>query len=1409
MASINKLSIRGVRSFSPDADEQVLEFFFPCTIIVGANGCGKTTIIESLKFAVSGSLPPGKNPGQSFVHDPRSIGHSSVKANIKLRFTNRAGSSMVVVRSMELEKKKTKLTFKQLDGALRTVDKDGNRQALSHKCSELDKQIPLLLGVSKAILEHVVFCHQEDSSWPLQDAAVVKKRFDDIFDSSRYTKALEVFAKLKKEYASKVKDLKADLAGLASHRHAAKGFRKDMETYNGQLEDLEDEISDLRSEIKENEKEEERIKAIIDQVDDIKNDIDVQKNGLAAEEKIHRSRRTMLNEDLTEKHSIRELKDMLRDFETEIGEQVDKQKDLKEEIEDLHKDLKRVRKEREEMQSTIGRLQAAKENHETVLKQRFDTMMSIGQRYCLGDVLTPITQTQLSQTQNTSYNASSMGDTSVSVHESGQQPVLDISQADMEEFYRALDKKEKELTEEYQNLKSRNASQLDQISSQLTNIGGQLQSIENDKRRLEKESAAARKEIAQISTELSRSSRLRKADVEEAKKNALETAKRRDEANDNPRRTQNPIEIRSLEEKMDKLKREIEDDKMARDMLRHSAEAQNAIVVLKEQSSKELESLEDSVKDLAYAFQQYNVENPGELPRAGEDASGEELTQIISNIVDEFSDKYQGLTLEQSKAQGEVNRLQKAVSENQALLAHNQRALSSKKATMVQLDGKNGSIDKIKQVAIELRQFESEQGVTTPASLDESKPQELHSYLEAKLHEEESMSTEGIQPADVRKIMKKLLKQARRSGEFACPCCKRSLDSEQEVGSFQEQLKFLGSDDSPLIKLDETSKIARANYQRWKQIVSDNKNDVMEYRRLVNEANDLEGVIEELASTLSEKQQQLEQADGELSDLQNKVEELREYLDTSKRWTEAASRIAEKRMQVNQKQTDLSMSSSDFGGRDLKTVENDYAEKSERLSQYMDKIGKLNKEMQALNNLMSQLQGQANRTEKLARDKEEKFGNMQKLQEKKVTLNETMAKCKVEEDKLKDATAPLRQKEREKQNERKRMRALGEEEEQRLNDAVNSFSNEVVKLKSITEDIDRYKESNNEEEFDRVSRKSEELLDRSNQVQSRIESKQPDLDRLNKAIADQESHKKNLQQNMELIASGKKIEAMKESIAKLEEDAGKVEGQDTCDEDWDRLTTRKQDILSSIARLEGRRGEIVENIRSQKRKLSAPEYKNVEEEHRVAIIKHETTQMAVRDLEKYHTALDKALLKFHGLKIAEINKIIRELWTLTYKGEDITGIELVSGQEAGSRAARNYNYRVVMTKGSTQLDMRGRCSAGQRVLACIVVRLALAETFCLNFGCIALDEPTVNLDYNNKRGLAIALAQITAARASQQNFQLILITHDEDFVAMMKTELSTLSGFTMPEKYFQVRREAAADGKYYSKIDSVDWDELL
>lgn len=76
--------------------------------------------------------------------------------------------------------------------------------------------------------------------------------------------------------------------------------------------------------------------------------------------------------------------------------------------------------------------------------------------------------------------------------------------------------------------------------------------------------------------------------------------------------------------------------------------------------------------------------------------------------------------------------------------------------------------------------------------------------------------------------------------------------------------------------------------------------------------------------------------------------------------------------------------------------------------------------------------------------------------------------------------------------------------------------------------------------------------------------------------------------------------------------------------------------------------------------------------------------------------------------------------------------------------------------GSTELDMRGRCSAGQKVLASLVIRMALASSFSAACGILALDEPTTNLDVENKRSLAIALAQVIKERTSEASFQLVV-----------------------------------------------------
>jgi len=45
---------------------------------------------------------------------------------------------------------------------------------------------------------------------------------------------------------------------------------------------------------------------------------------------------------------------------------------------------------------------------------------------------------------------------------------------------------------------------------------------------------------------------------------------------------------------------------------------------------------------------------------------------------------------------------------------------------------------------------------------------------------------------------------------------------------------------------------------------------------------------------------------------------------------------------------------------------------------------------------------------------------------------------------------------------------------------------------------------------------------------------------------------------------------------------------------------------------------------------------------------------------------------------------------------------------------------------------------------------------------------------------------------------------------MMKQELGTQTqgSFSMPESYFFISRKEGNDGKHYSKIEKIDWDEL-
>ena len=210
--------------------------------------------------------------------------------------------------------------------------------------------------------------------------------------------------------------------------------------------------------------------------------------------------------------------------------------------------------------------------------------------------------------------------------------------------------------------------------------------------------------------------------------------------------------------------------------------------------------------------------------------------------------------------------------------------------------------------------------------------------------------------------------------------------------------------------------------------------------------------------------------------------------------------------------------------------------------------------------------------------------------------------------------------------------------------------------------------------------------------------------------------------------------------------------------------------------------------------MNSNKHKNSKLNYQKAVFKIAVIKRIIDDLGKYRLALEWALMKFHTEKMEQINRIIRELWNSIYRGNDIDYIMIKTDEDTLKNSAdkkRSFNYRVVQVKnGGVEVDMRGRCSAGQKVLASLIIRMALADTFSANCGVLALDEPTTNLDHKNIRALCAALCKICDERGTaNKNFMMIIITHDEEFVTALDKS----------EYYFKLSR--SDNGK--SKIEKI------
>lgn len=276
------------------------------------------------------------------------------------------------------------------------------------------------------------------------------------------------------------------------------------------------------------------------------------------------------------------------------------------------------------------------------------------------------------------------------------------------------------------------------------------------------------------------------------------------------------------------------------------------------------------------------------------------------------------------------------------------------------------------------------------------------------------------------------------------------------------------------------------------------------------------------------------------------------------------------------------------------------------------------------------------------------------------------------------------------------------------------------------------------------------------------------IDILKKEISGQELIERDLHDNLELKKLVREAALLKEKIDVLQKSMGDMDCRRLSKEKAE-LQKKRDNLVGERSQLSGQMRELRSQISKLETTLNQAEYKNSIKNYREAFYEHVILKKIVSDLDKYCAALERALLQYHSEKMTKINSLIKELWRSIYRGNDIDYVQIQTDHEMGNSTSkrRSYNYRVIQSKNDVDLDMRGRCSAGQRVLACLIIRVALAETFSSNCGVLALDEPTTNLDRVNIVSLCEALNKIVEERESQSNFMLLVITHDEDFITTL------------------------------------------
>ncbi|NXH74060.1 RAD50 protein, partial [Hydrobates tethys] len=1277
MSKIEKMSILGVRSFGvEDKYKQIITFFNPLTILVGPNGAGKTTIIECLKYISTGDFPPGTK-GNSFVHDPKVANETDVRAQIRLQFRDVNGELVAVQRSMVCTQKGKKTEFKTLEGVI-TRTKHGEKVSLSSKCAEIDREMISALGVSKSVINNVIFCHQEESNWPLSEGKALKQKFDEIFSATRYIKALETLRQVRLKQSLKVKECQTELKYLKQNKEKA--------------QEIQDHLSDREAQLAASK---ENVKSIESQLDPLKSSLAAVEQNLMKvmrldnDVKALESRRRQMekdNQDLQQKMekvfqgTDEQLRDRYQNHQRTVKEKEKRLSDCKRELDRASKECQRFNSEKSELLIERGRLQLQADRHQEHITTRDSLIQSLA------------AQLELDGFERAPFN-----------------------ERHITSFHRLLKERQERDTEAANHLMREFARKEAVKQNQIDEI--------RDKK-----------------TGLERTIDL-KSDIQNKKQVELKNVK---------------YELQQLEGFSDRIL-ELDQEIVKTEHELEKAERNSKVETLEQEVQtlqNEKINLDKALRKLDQEMEQLNLHTTT-------------ITQM-EMLKKDKADKEEQIRKVKSRHSDELTSLLGYFPNKKQLedwLHGKNKKINQTRDNLAGLNKRLASVEYHKTyVSNELRKKEAQLSLHEAKLFDVCGSQDFDSDLNKLQDEIEKSSKQRAVLAGATAVYSQFITQLTEENQSCCPVCQRVFQTEAElqdvISDLQSKLRLapdkLKSTESEL-KRKEKKRDEMMSLKPLRQTVVELQDrDIPDLRNKIQNANrdltGLKGEIEEQESHLRTTLSEEEGAKARLQDITLMERYQTDIRDVERKIAQQEAKL----LGVNLSRTVLQVSQ----------------EKQEKKHLWDTVTGKIELNQKLKQDQQNQIQQLKSTVNELKAEKLQISSSMQRrrqLEEQTVELTtEVQSLCREIKEAKEQAfplDASLEKLQQEKEDLMNKRTASNKETQEK----INGIKEKVKDINKYIKEIENYIQQGKEDYKKQKESELEEVNSQLAACEKRKETISKEMEMIRQDIDTQKIQERWLEDNLTLRKRNEELKEVEDNIKHLVKEMGEMKVPQMKNEQKhleEKIESLKRNHHVALGRQRGFEEEIVRF----KKELRESQFRDAEEKYRDKMIVMRTTELVNKDLDLYYKALDKAIMTFHSMKMEEINKIIRDLWRSTYRGQDIEYIEIRSDADENVSASdkrRSYNYRVVMIKGDTALDMRGRCSAGQKVLASLIIRLALAETFCLNCGILALDEPTTNLDRENIESLAHALVEIIKSRSQQRNFQLLVITHDEDFVELL------------------------------------------